>query len=256
MKHLLLLLSFCTIIAANAQKLDLKGGNRFLLKTEMYETEVPVFSFRLNEVKYFSDKLYKSEFPVEIKIESQSEDIYTIQIANTSEDTLDISNIVPFGESDTLIYITATGPWALARASLFRPDCIPVSVTLPDNNWDLGYASFRMKNGEYIGALTKRGKVENARKRRYKTILYPDGKISFDYFIETGGKDWQDMLTNIFRENKLYCHDNFDNSLYERSDLNWIKDAYLIILQFAWDKEFYDWKKSEYNFKEFFYSAG
>ena len=68
MKYLALLLSFCAIINTNAQKLDLKNGNQFLLKTKMYETEIPVFSFRLNEVKYSSDKLNKSEFPVEIKI--------------------------------------------------------------------------------------------------------------------------------------------------------------------------------------------
>lgn len=245
MKQLAFLLSFFVIIVSNAQKLELKEENQFFLTTDKGKLKIPAFSFRINEMIYSSDEFNKkSDLPIEVEIESYNKSSYTVEISNISDDTLDISNLVPFGESDTLIYITATGPRALARARLFRPDYVPVSITLPDNNWDLGYTSFRTNNGNYIGALTKRSKVENARKRRYKTILYPGGSLEYNYFIETGGKDWQDMLTKVFRDKNLYCHESFDNSLYERKDLDWIKDAYLIILQFAWDKEFYDWKKT------------
>ena len=65
-----------------------------------------------------------------------------IVFENTSEDTLSISNIVPFGEDINSVYITGDGPMELARAKLFRPGYKPVRVILPDNAWELGYTSF------------------------------------------------------------------------------------------------------------------
>ena len=55
-----------------------------------------------------------------------------------SRDTLSISNVVPFGEDNSSVYITGDGPWDLARAWLFRPGFQPVRVILPDNAWELG----------------------------------------------------------------------------------------------------------------------
>ena len=40
----------------------------------------------------------------------------------------------------------------------------------------------------------------------------------------------------------------FDNSLYERADLDWIKESYLIVLQMAWDREFYDRFTGKYTY--------
>ena len=61
---------------------------------------------------------------------------------NRGEDTISISNVVPFGEDNNSVYITGKGQWDLARAWLFRPGYKPVRVILPDNAWELGYSSF------------------------------------------------------------------------------------------------------------------
>ena len=48
--------------------------------------------------------------------------LLTFQFTNTGKDTIDIANVVPFGENKNHFYITSKGPWALARAKLFRPN--------------------------------------------------------------------------------------------------------------------------------------
>ena len=49
---------------------------------------------------------------------------------NIGEDTLTISNVVPFGEDINSVYITGNGPMDLASAYLFRPGYKPVRVIL------------------------------------------------------------------------------------------------------------------------------
>jgi len=48
----------------------------------------------------------------------------------------------------------------------------------------------------------------------------------------------------------LYDLDKFDNTMFERADLSWIKESYLIILQMAWDREFYDRTTGKYTFPD------
>jgi formylglycine-generating enzyme required for sulfatase activity len=54
----------------------------------------------------------------------------------------------------------------------------------------------------------------------------------------------------MFRDKYLYDLEKFDNSLYDRADLTWIKESYLIILQMAWDKEFFDRTTGKYTFPD------
>ena len=44
-----------------------------------------------------------------------------IVFENRSEDTLTISNIVPFGEDINSVYITGDGPWSLPAQNCFVP---------------------------------------------------------------------------------------------------------------------------------------
>ena len=63
--------------------------------------------------------------------------------------------------------------------------------------------------------------------------------------------EWQDGLRLIFRDRYLYDLDTFDESLYKRPDLQWIKKSYLIVLQMAWDREFYDRLAGKYTYGDF-----
>ena len=174
-----------------------------------------------------------------------------VSLANISDDTLIVENFVPFGESANHIYITSSGPWNLARSKLFRSGLVPIGVILPDNAWELGYASVELEDDKSVCALSRRTAWENAKRRRYKTELYPDGKITWTIWMESFTGEWQNGLKRTFQERWLYDLETFDNSLFERDDLQWIKDKYLLTLQMAWDHQYYDAVEGKYKLDEF-----
>jgi iron(II)-dependent oxidoreductase len=169
---------------------------------------------------------------------------------NTGSDTVSISNVVPFGEDKESVYITGKGPWDLARAYLFRPGIRPVRVILPDNAWELGYSSFSLDNKISVCALARRTKVEGGQRQRYETVLPPKAKVTYTFYTEIFGGEWQNGLKIMFRDRYLHDIEKFDNSLFEREDLKWIKQSYLIVLQMAWDRDFYDRVTGKYNYPE------
>ncbi len=174
-----------------------------------------------------------------------------LTMKNQSADTMIIENFVPFGESEDHVYITSTGPWNLARSKIFRPGLGPVGVILPDNAWELGYASVELNDEISVYGMARRTGWEGSKRRRYKTEVYPGGEILWTIWMESYSGDWQEGLRKAFQERWLYDLKAFDNTLFEREDLQWIKHDYLIALQMAWDHDFYNAYKNEYTVKEF-----
>ncbi|MBN1107280.1 MAG: SUMF1/EgtB/PvdO family nonheme iron enzyme [Bacteroidales bacterium] len=174
-----------------------------------------------------------------------------LSFENRGQDTVTISNVVPFGEDPSSFYITGYGPPGLARAALFRPGFRPLRVILPDNAWEMGYSSFSAGNGISVCAIARRQLTEGGERRRYETVLPPGSKVKYIMYAETYQGEWQNGMRLMFRDRYLYDLKEFDNSLYERSDLAWIKESYLIILQMAWDIEFYDRQSGRYNYGEY-----
>ena len=172
------------------------------------------------------------------------------EFENISNDTVSISNVVPFNSDIESVNITGKGPWDLARAWLFRPGYRPVRVILPDNAWELGYTSFEAGNGFSVCALARRMQTVGGLKQRYQTLLPPKAKVKYKMYADIFRGDWQNGLRMMFRDKYLFDLKTFDNSLYERSDLAWIKESYLMILQMAWDREFYDRTTGKYNFAD------
>ena len=173
-----------------------------------------------------------------------------IRFKNTGYDTITISNVVPYGEDKTSVYITGYGPAGLARAFLFRPGYRPVRVILPDNAWELGYSSFAAGDAQYVCGLARRTKVEGARIKRYETLLPPGSAVHYKMYTSLYKGPWQEGIRMVFRDKYLYDLEKFDNKLYKRSDLEWIRESYLIILQMAWDREFYDRQTGRYTYPE------
>jgi formylglycine-generating enzyme required for sulfatase activity len=169
---------------------------------------------------------------------------------NTGSDSVSISNVVPFGEELGSVYITGSGPDDLARACLFRPGFKPVRVILPDNAWEIGYSSFTAGKGYSVCAVARRIKVEGGLKQRYSTVLPPKTKVFYYINAEVFKGDWQYGLRKIFRDRYLFDLENFNNSLFTRNDLAWIRDSYLIILQMAWDREFFDRLTGKYTYAD------
>jgi iron(II)-dependent oxidoreductase len=173
-----------------------------------------------------------------------------ITFENTGADTISISNVVPFGEDNNSVNITGRGPSDLARSFLFRPGYRPVRVILPDNAWELGYSSFIAGKEFSACAIARRTKTEGGQRQRYETLLPPNAKVIYTLYADVFKGEWQNGLRMMFRDRYLYDLENFDNSLYEREDLAWIKKSYLIILQMAWDREFYDRFSGKYYYPE------
>jgi formylglycine-generating enzyme required for sulfatase activity len=181
-------------------------------------------------------------------VQSSGEWSGIIQFENSGKDTISISNVVPFGESQSSVYITGYGQDELARASLFRPGFRPVRVILPDNAWELGYSSFYTDKDYSVCALARRQKTEGGQRRRYETILPPKAKVTYNIYTGIFRGEWQQGLRLMFRDRYLYDLDKFDNKLFERPDLAWIKESYLIVLEMAWDRDFYDRLAGKYNY--------
>jgi iron(II)-dependent oxidoreductase len=224
--------------------------------------EKPLFSFvsdgktyRTNEISSLQEngsyvllagKNIRVKFSPSIQVSGEWSGV--IQFENSGEDTVSISNVVPFGDNRSSVYITGYGQDDLARASLFRPGFRPVRVILPDNAWELGYSSFSVGKDYSVCALARRQKTEGGQRRRYETILPPKAKVTYNIYTGIFRGEWQQGLRLMFRDRYLYDLEKFDNKLFERTDLAWIKESYLIILEMAWDRDFYDRLSGKYNY--------
>lgn len=250
---------FSTLYGLNTDSLTLSDNTGLLIKREK-----PVLSFLLDE---------KIQSAAQAQV-STEDDGYYMQFGNTvslrvnkpvsgprgwrceavfeniSGDTVSISNVVPFGFDSSTVFITGMGPDNLARAWLSRPGFSPVRVILPDNAWELGYSSFEAQNGISVCALARRNETTGGIKRRYRTLLPPKAKVSYSLYADIFRGDWQNGLKLMFRDRYLYDLTDFDNTLYQRPDLAWIRESYLIVLQMAWDRDFFDRTAGKYTFAD------
>jgi len=245
--------------ALSIEKIVLADSSAYtLLKSK------PLYSFLLNDKQFNSadvssiktegqySQTYDNRIKVTFKNSQPSASGWKGEIAleNIGKDTVSISNVVPFGEDPGSVYITGKGPSDLARACLFRPGFRPVRVILPDNAWELGYSSFIAGKNISVCALARRVKVEGGQKQRYTTVLPPKARVTYLVYADVFRGEWQNGLRLMFRDRYLYDLDKFDNTMFERADLSWIKESYLIILQMAWDREFYDRTTGKYTFPD------
>ena len=230
----------------------------------MLPVNKPLFSFLLNSRLYNSGEveaiktndIFTQLYDNIINVTSKISDRYDsgwrgeITFENKGNDTVSISNVVPFGEDSGSVHITGKGPSDLARAWLFRPDFRPVRVILPDDAWELGYSSFSAGQVYSVCSVARRLNVEGGQKQRYVTLLPPKAKVTYSINAEVFKGEWQNGLRKMFRDRYLFDLDKFDNSMFKRNDLAWIKDSYLIILQMAWDREFFDRLTGKYTYAE------
>ncbi|MCI0522216.1 MAG: formylglycine-generating enzyme family protein [Bacteroidales bacterium] len=214
----------------------------------------PLFSFRIDGNYYESDDVpagltgsrFVMIFPggVEAGFTPRTMDrkgwYAELVIRNNRNDTIRISDVVPFGENRENVFITGSGPSNLARANLFLPGKSPVRVILPDNAWEMGFSAFGTDTTLSVCSIARRSQTDLGTKRRYETILPPGASVSYNIWADVYSGPWQEGLKLMFADRYLYDLDSFSDALYSREDLKWIRTSYLIILQMAWDRDFYD----------------
>ena len=179
---------------------------------------------------------------------------YLLRFRNTGSDKIVLENVVPFGESGEYPYITATEskewPGYLCRSQIFLPGGKGVGVVLPDNAWHLGWSDLPLRNDTSVVALCRRGKHGDADIDRWAATLKPGGWIEYSFYFDLHTGDWHRGLELMFRDRFLYDLPGFDYSLFRRNDLKWIRHSYLMLLQFAWDKTWYDPLSQKYSFDQ------
>jgi iron(II)-dependent oxidoreductase len=171
---------------------------------------------------------------------------------NEGRSKVSLENLVPLGQADDRAYITAglpnKEPHTLDRSQLFRPGLQPIGVLLPDNAWHLGFASVDLGGGLTLTAIARRVKTEKAERTRWTTTLEPGGSVEYALYLEAHPGGWRRGLEIMFRERFLYDLATFDDTLFRRPDLAWVRRAYVMLLQFAWDKTYYDLDAGGYVF--------
>ena len=230
-----------------------------------FEETLPLFSILINDQltttlstaaskkgKFYHFK-FSAGLTASLKVEKKFPPGWKAEIVlnNNSDSTLKILNLVPFGQNQDNIYITSSAPWTLASSKIFRPGLGPIGVILPDNAWELGYAAIKIDNNQSIAALARRTSGEKAEIHRYSAYIKPGGCIKYHIFADVYEGEWQNGLRMMFQKRYLYDLKHFDNTLFERKDLEWIRHSYIITLQYAWDHNYYDTKDGKYHFAEF-----
>ncbi|MDQ3681811.1 MAG: sulfatase-modifying factor protein, partial [Bacteroidota bacterium] len=223
-------------------------------KTLKPKGQVPLVSFEIDK-KLISSVNTDARITLSFSQEEGFKPGYKgiITFKNISKDTIRLSNVVPFGTADKLIYITGKGDHSLSRTHLFLPGKSPVNVIVPDNAWEMGYSAFNLSREQSICALVRRdiNSLDKATRRRFETVIAPGGSVKYNFYADVYLGEWQQGLRKIFQERYLYDVSSFDNSLFERQDLKWIRHTYVMHLIMAWDKLYYNNEDNNFHLAEF-----
>ena len=252
------------ISVSEKRGLQLKSFNGF----QQPGYDIPLISLRLNGKLYSSldaPRLNKNEVVIKnalalsvINIKNLESGGFgmEVKIRNISKDTIKVTNIVPFGESDKQIYLTHFEKGdPLSQSFLFRPGYAPVNVNLPDNAWGIGLGIVDVDNGSSIVALAKINKKdsEDVGFGRFQSTLYPGSTLACNISMDSYIGRWQEGLRLMFQKNMLYdlSPGTFNNHLYERQDLKWINHSFVGHFVSAWHNYFYDAEKQQLTYKDF-----
>ncbi|MEI7492287.1 MAG: SUMF1/EgtB/PvdO family nonheme iron enzyme [Bacteroidota bacterium] len=179
---------------------------------------------------------------------------YLVRFTNQGKAKHTVENLVPLGEGPGKVYITAGGtkewPHYLCRSLLFRPGYGPVGVILPDNAWHMGFSDLALGDSISVTSMARRTNRDKEKTAidRWAVTLQPSGWAEYSLYFDTHTGDWQEGLRIMFQKHFLYDLNSFDNSMFERPDLQWMRGKYLMLLQFAWDDKYYDYRKKKFTF--------
>lgn len=233
-----------------------KSIESFSLSDKIYKSgiQLPLVSFEVDKKtsnSIDSDKKISISFQQEEGFKPGYKGV--ISFKNISSDTIKLSNVVPFGLENKSVYITGKGDHELSRTHLFLLGKSPVNVIVPDNAWELGYSGLQLENGQSICALVRRDvkSLDKATRRRFETVIAPGGSVNYNFYADSYSGEWQNGLKKLFQERYLYDVTTFDNSLFEREDLKWIRHTYVMHLMMAWNKFYYDITDNQFHIDDF-----
>jgi iron(II)-dependent oxidoreductase len=213
----------------------------YLSDGQMISVDRPLVSFEIREKTFLSSESSPLALSFAFNALAGKGISGSIQFHNNTMDTLSLTNVVPFGRDGNEALITGLGKHRLSRTYLFLPQKSPVNVIVPDNAWELGFTAWKLSDDHHLFGLTRRDatSLSKATRRRFETILPPGGSVTYHWYADAYTGEWQDGLREAFQKRYLYYVDVFDDTLFKRQDLAWIKKAYVMHLLMAWDKDFF-----------------
>lgn len=217
---------------------------------------LPVFSFEVNKLQYSSsDAALNKTVKIKTVVDNSFRDAvkWIISLNNISGKPIRISNIVPFGRSNAEVYISGKALADTSRSFLFQKSKTPVGVIVPHNNNDLNFSVVPLQENISLYALVRRNNdsIQNYLLLRTPYILQPGQTIIFYFYFDIANGDWHAALKKCFQQKLLYEVPDFNNSLYKRDDLSYIRNAYTMHLMMAWNKDYYDAADNSYHFASF-----
>ncbi|HNR74844.1 MAG TPA: SUMF1/EgtB/PvdO family nonheme iron enzyme [Cyclobacteriaceae bacterium] len=239
---LTMLLGAVQSVAQSRIKFKTEGNllTSVVLNEKLHPVNRPLVTFEIGQHEYAA---LQSPLKVEARlVETERGMEGTIQFTNPTNDTLTLTNVVPFGKAHTEAFVTGLGQHRLSRTHLFLPAKQPVNVIVPDNAWELGYAAIKLDNQQNLFGLTRRdpNTLVKATRKRFETILQPGGSVTYNFFADTYTGAWQEGMRIAFQKRYLYDVKSFDEELFNRADLGWMRKAYVMHLMMAWDKDFFE----------------
>jgi formylglycine-generating enzyme required for sulfatase activity len=219
---------------------------------------ISLFSFLLDGKTYHSKEANTFQKRLALHFVSFSKTSYGIEAVinfkNISTDTLQLENVLPFGAQDDRIYITGKGKHELSRTHLFIPNKIPVNVIVPDNSWELGFCILKNQfSDQQVTGLARRDRasIKNGQRFRFETKLYPGGAVDYHLFFEVVNGDWHQALQEVFQKQMLYDVASFDNSMFERNDLKWVRHAYVSTILMNWSSEYFNYQDGQFHLNDY-----
>jgi len=267
MKKLLVLLPptfiYLTCTAQELKELVFESQQELAIKelklqSQSIPVSLPLFSLELNKQRVKSNAGFIEFFPDHSLHLQQETDKnfkegfkFSLVFINSGKTPITISNIVPFGTDEKHYYISGKALADTGRSYLYQPGKEPIGVVVPHNNNDLNFTAVELGNGKTLYGLIRRSNdsIQNYLLIRSPYTLLPGKSISFDFFADVADGDWHAALKKCFHGKMLYEVQHFDNRLYERKDLDYIRHSYTMHLMMAWEKNYYS--NSSYHFKEF-----
>jgi len=228
------------------------------LESGIIRVSLPMFSIEVNKLKVNSNDGFfnlLSEYSLQMLEERDEKFAEGNKIAfvltNNGRAPVTISNIVPFSANENHYCISGKALADTSRSFLYQPGKDPIGVIVPHNNNDLNFAAVELGNGKTLFGLVRRDNdtIQNYLLNRTPYILQPGKKIGFHFYTDVVDGDWHAALKKCFQEKMLYEVKNFNNKLYERDDLKYIRQSYTMHLMMAWEKNYYS--DSSYYFKDF-----
>jgi iron(II)-dependent oxidoreductase len=232
----------------------------WLASPAMAQRKTPALRYEADGDTLFYDgqAMQRNRSPARLRIRieaapSDSVEAWRVLFENPSRDTITLRNVLPWHPGPQSVRLTGLGDHPLSRAHLFLPGRSPVNVILPDNAWETGFSYRPVDKAPDTASLCRRdtSTLRNARRRRFETILYPGGSVAYHFWTRTMEGGWQEGLRYFLHARNLFDTPVFDDSLYRRTDLRWIRRSFVMHLIMAWDDRVYDAAKGRYTLPDF-----